>query len=415
MNEGMKKAAESGDINALHQLIGEDVNLLDRIDQVPCVQTPLHIAASAGHIQFAREMMELKPSFARKLNPDGFSPIHLALKFGHIELVHQFLEIDGDLAHVKGKECITPLHYVVATESGESLHLLKEFLSVCPDSITDVTVRNETVLHIALKYNRLEAFQFLVGWLANNSSKNAEFNQRKVLNWQNNKGNNVLHILVSKNQTQRRRMRFVEVNQKNLEDKTAWDISREDNREIRDMLRRAGAKPGSSLSTSNRYPNPEYQRLLTVSYVDAFSLKNLRREMRKFTVEWRNILLVVAALLVTLSFQAVLTPPGGLWQDNGQCQPFNQSVGSIYPSQSNTTLVCEHKAGTAIALEDGYFLVMFLIPNTALFLVSSLLTVHLIPDIHTKSLFAVLNIILLASYFYSVSTITDNQFLMLLY
>ena len=32
MDERMEQAAESGDINALHQLIGEDVNLLDHID-----------------------------------------------------------------------------------------------------------------------------------------------------------------------------------------------------------------------------------------------------------------------------------------------------------------------------------------------------------------------------------------------
>ncbi|XP_075646264.1 uncharacterized protein LOC142617346 isoform X2 [Castanea sativa] len=439
--------SDDNNIDEFYNLIGEDVQLLEHIDELPFVNTPLHIAASYGNIQFALEMMTLKPSFARKQNQNGFSPIHLALRNKYTKLVVWLLQIDGDLLRVKGRERLTLLHYVV--ESGESLHLLEEFLSICPDSITDVTVRNETTLHIALKYNRLEAFQFLVGWLANNSS---EFNQRKVLNWQDNEGNNVLHILVSENQTQvvrhflswanrfiesrfvnfmettfmamgvnRGRMRFVDVNQKNLEDKTAWDISREDNREIRDMLRRAGAKPGSSLSTSNRYPNPEYQRLLTVSYVDAFLLKNLRREMRKFTVEWRNILLVVAALLVTLSFQAVLTPPGGLWQDNGQCQPFNQSVGSsnfpkiIYPNQSNTTLVCEHKAGTAIAFKDGLFLWLFLIPNTALFLVSTFLTVHLIVDIHTKSLFTALNIILFASYFYSVSTITDTALPMIFY
>ena len=59
---------------------------------------------------------------------------------------------------------------------GEHLNLLDEFLLLCLDSIIDVTMRNETVLHIALKFNRLEAFKFFTGWLANNSSENAEFN-----------------------------------------------------------------------------------------------------------------------------------------------------------------------------------------------------------------------------------------------
>ena len=105
----------------------------------------------------------------------------------------------------------------------------------------------------------------------------------------------------------------MDVNNKNLEDKTAWNILREDNREIRDMLRRAVAKPGSSLSTSNRYPNPKYQRR-ALPLVDDFLYRKLRREIRNFTVEWRNMLLVVVVLLATLSYQAVLTPPSGVWE-----------------------------------------------------------------------------------------------------
>ena len=201
MDERMEHAAESGDINALHQLIGEDVNLLDHIDQVQCVQTPLHIAASAGHIQFATKIMGLKPSFARKLNSDGFSPIHLALKNGHIELVHQLLEIDRDLAHVKGKECITPLHYVVET-GDHHIDLLDKFLLVCPNSIVDVTVQDETALHIALKNDQLEAFKFLVGWLERNFFRNTSINGVLVLNQKNDEGNTVLHIVVSKCETQ---------------------------------------------------------------------------------------------------------------------------------------------------------------------------------------------------------------------
>ena len=114
--------------------------------------------------------MGLMPSFAWKLNPDGFSPIHLALKNGHIELVRQLLEIDWDLARVKGKECITPLHYVV--EIGDChIDLLDKFLLVCPNSITDVTMRDKTALYIALKNDQLKAFKFLVGWLGRNFFK----------------------------------------------------------------------------------------------------------------------------------------------------------------------------------------------------------------------------------------------------
>ncbi|XP_075646268.1 uncharacterized protein LOC142617348 isoform X2 [Castanea sativa] len=417
----LKQVAQSGDIDAFYTLIREDVQLLEHIDELPFAETPLHIAASAGQIPFAVETMGLKPSFARKLDPEGFSPIHLALKNGHIELVRQLLQLDGDLVRVKGKGRLTPLHYMVES---------------------DVTVQNETVLHIALKNTRLEAFQFFVGWLANSSFENAEFNKRTVLNWKDNEGKTVLHILASTNQTQALRhllswckgfvavnhrcMRFVDVNRKNLEGKTAWDMSQEGNREIRVMLRRAGAKPGSTLPTSNGYPNPKYQRPLTVSdstierLGDAFLLRSLRREIRKFTVEWRNILLVVAALLVTLSFQAVLTPPGGVWQDHGQCQPYHGQGNNssnypkmIYLRHNHTILECERKAGTAIALQYSPFYWLFLTCKTALFLLSTSLIVLLILNSPIKALFTLLNVILCFSYFYSINTITDAQYQMI--
>ena len=124
--------------------------------------------------------MGLMPSFAWKLNPDGFSPIHLALKNGHIELVRQLLEIDWDLARVKRKECITPLHYVVET-GDHHIDLLDKFLLVCPDSIRNVTMRDETALHITLKNDQLEAFKFLVGWLGRNFFKNSSSNVKAIL------------------------------------------------------------------------------------------------------------------------------------------------------------------------------------------------------------------------------------------
>ncbi|XVE69053.1 hypothetical protein DITRI_Ditri09bG0118600 [Diplodiscus trichospermus] len=74
-----------------------DGNVLRRIDQVEFIDTPLHIAADAGCIDFAMEIMSLKPSFARVLNQEGLSPIHLAVKNGHKEIALRLLQIDKDL------------------------------------------------------------------------------------------------------------------------------------------------------------------------------------------------------------------------------------------------------------------------------------------------------------------------------
>ncbi|KAK7846392.1 ankyrin repeat-containing protein BDA1-like [Quercus suber] len=144
------------------------------------------------------EMLRLKPSFVRKLNPNGLSPIHVALLNRKTQVVRWLLKVDGDLVRVKGREGMTPLHDAAATK--DHLDLLDDFLKVCPDSIEDVTIRNETALHVAVKCRKLEAFKRLVKWLQQNKSKNTMLWKRKILNWKNEGGNTVLHVAVSTNQ-----------------------------------------------------------------------------------------------------------------------------------------------------------------------------------------------------------------------
>ncbi|KAJ0044823.1 hypothetical protein Pint_04761 [Pistacia integerrima] len=147
-DQRLKKATEQGDLDALYALISEDVYLLEHIDEVPFVDTPLHMAASAGHIQFALEIMRLKPSFVRKLSKHGFTPMHLALQYEQTQMVLRLLDVDRNLARVRGREGKTPLHYVA--EKG-MVEILFEFLADCPESIRDVTIQRENALHLAVK------------------------------------------------------------------------------------------------------------------------------------------------------------------------------------------------------------------------------------------------------------------------
>uniref|UniRef100_A0A2N9H8M9 PGG domain-containing protein n=1 Tax=Fagus sylvatica TaxID=28930 RepID=A0A2N9H8M9_FAGSY len=237
-------------------------------------------------------MLRLKPSFARKPNPNGLSPIHLALQNGQYKMVYWLVHVDNDLVRVKGREFITPLHYV-AENCGDHLNLLYKFLSCCPKSIVDETIRKETALHIALKHDNLEAFKFLA--------------VSHLLSWGG-----------------------VDINFKNFEGKTAWDIlegqTQVDNTEMRVMLRRAGA------STDGK----------------------------------RNALLVIAALFVTVTYQAVLSPPGGLWQDDYKPEtnqtlcnttaPLKAGSSHLGINQTHCNTTAPHKAGTAIGLGGMPFL-----------------------------------------------------------
>ncbi|XVE69111.1 hypothetical protein DITRI_Ditri09bG0124400 [Diplodiscus trichospermus] len=79
LSNKLREAAKVGNIDGLYAIIQKDPYILERIDQVPFVDTPLHVAIASGRDDFAMEIMNLKPSFARKLNKHGYSPMHLAL------------------------------------------------------------------------------------------------------------------------------------------------------------------------------------------------------------------------------------------------------------------------------------------------------------------------------------------------
>ncbi|XP_027192784.1 ankyrin repeat-containing protein BDA1-like [Cicer arietinum] len=187
----LNEAAEEGNIDLLYKVIKDDPSILESIDSKQFVETPLHIAASMGRIQFANEIMRLKPSFARKLNEQGFNPIHLAMLNSRKWMVFNFVDMKKELVTDQGREGLTPLH--LASEIGD-IEFLAKFISACPESIECLTARNETALHIAIKNQQSEALQFLVGWLVRNEERGATELENKILNQKDVDGNTILHI-----------------------------------------------------------------------------------------------------------------------------------------------------------------------------------------------------------------------------
>ena len=111
----------------------------------------------------------------------------------------------------------------------------------------------------------------------------------------------------------------------------------------------------------------------------------------------RNALLVVAALLITVTYQVVLSPPGGLWQEtlySGQPSsnaPAPAPVGGIY-----------HYAGTSIA--DTTFKAHF--RNVATihyitFTLSVIMTFLLLPRGYISALFKIALVQVWGTYYYS--------------
>nr|XP_027124424.1 ankyrin repeat-containing protein BDA1-like [Coffea arabica] len=327
MEQTLDVAAQENNIDAFYGLLGQAPYILDHIDAIPFVQTHLHTAASAGLTHLASEVLRLKPSLGKKLNLDGLSALDLALRGGHTQTVRGLIKHDPQLIRVKGKRGITPLHYVAEAE--DRADLLAEFLYRCPKSIEDLTIAGESAVHIAVNNSNLRGFKVLLGWMEETGNKH-------ILEWEDENGNTpfVRHNppatykllnrnaarLIIKQRTFRRA-----INCCNMAGLTALDIAlghpnAEENGSTAKALCAAGAKRSSSHSKTINLA--DYCALIPArSWLGYFSAPNSRLvkvpnprnpSINSMSSETRSALLVVAVLIATATYQAILNPPGGL-------------------------------------------------------------------------------------------------------
>ncbi|KAK8514882.1 hypothetical protein V6N13_121831 [Hibiscus sabdariffa] len=304
MDESLRSAARKGNVSDLYIVIQRNGNVLRRLDEVEFIETPLHISAEEGCIRFAMEMISLKPSFAMRLNQQGLSPLHIAVKRGHKEMALRFLEIDKDLVRVRGRKGKTPLHYI--SKIGNHDGLLDRFLEACPDSIRDVTTRNRTALHIAVENERHDVLQVLIGMLRKKDC------DREVVNRKDEDGNTALHIAASKNQPQADKHA---TNQAGL---TALDVAQQHNIKANITILSGCFIP----LVSNFKCKLEKEIVKCVTKTSSL----IFHDMDNISSEDRSALLVILGLLLAATYQATLSPPGGVWQSGNTSKKTGRSV-----------------------------------------------------------------------------------------
>ncbi|KAF7135766.1 hypothetical protein RHSIM_Rhsim08G0165000 [Rhododendron simsii] len=361
----MKAAAETGDINGLYDSIKEDRNVLDCIDAIPFVD-------------FAVEILRLKPSFGRKLNPDGLSSLHLALINHKFDTVKRLIKLDNELIRVKGKQGETPLHFIAKKEyinadqqqrvlddhlvnadqqqrelDDHRVNTLADFLFACPNSIEDLTNQDETALHIAVRTKNKSAVGIILGLIR-------RINKRRLLA------------------------------NKDVKEKTALDLAEKNSRMVN--LLSAIALENSSCdeidyALAKFLNSPE--RCLEVLYKMKYFMD------RSMTVELRNIGLVVAVLIATATFTSVLSPPGGvrggdfnLFTDGGNFNATVTSTNNLFVANTSffnaiLSLPSDNPAKRLLFggkhLEYGKAFALFYAFNTAAFVLSAVMIMFVLP------------------------------------
>ncbi|XP_028094407.1 ankyrin repeat-containing protein BDA1-like [Camellia sinensis] len=211
MDERSIGAAQTGDVEAPYNLIQQDPFVLDKIDQVPFVDTPLHVAISANQTHFANEITTLKPSLVVKLNSMVRSNQLEAFK-----LLFEWLQKLQDI-EVGASAFLLALESAKLQRLGMQLKLARLF---------DKKEVERLWRSFACSKREVEDFEIIKDGLE-------KIRREKVLNWKDKEGNTALHlatftkqyeiikILLSKNPAPGTQL---DVNAVNGNNQTALDI-----------------------------------------------------------------------------------------------------------------------------------------------------------------------------------------------
>lgn len=146
MQRRLGEAAVEGNVIALLKLLEEDKPVLDGCAPDCFTETPLHISAMLGHLEFTRKILCRKPEFAKELDFLGSSPLHLATANGHLEVARALLSVNPDMCFAQNRDGRNPLH--IAVIKGR-VDVLKELVQNKPEAVLHRTARGETVqLHL---------------------------------------------------------------------------------------------------------------------------------------------------------------------------------------------------------------------------------------------------------------------------
>ncbi|KAH0726307.1 hypothetical protein KY290_002135 [Solanum tuberosum] len=432
MDRRLREASQKGDVHHLQSLTKEVPFLLSTVSLAGSNETPLHIACLSVHLEFAKEIIHLRPEFARELNQDGFSPLHIASANGDIEIVKELLNVDRNLCLVKGKDRRIPLHYAVI--KGRK-HVIKELLVASPDSAAEVTARGETCLHLAVKNHQFEAFKLLL----------ENLNKYGLLNNKDIQGNTVLHLATSTKQFEIREMIIqvvdllldenfvakgtIDVNSLNKGGLTPLEVLLKESgdRDIEEILRTSGAVSAEDLQTSQQeglpqswvvpVQDPSNEQSSIEQTRDDGPRSNSKKLQDFFKYnktkdcpgKVRDTLLVIAILIATATYQTVLSPPGGVWQDT--YWPDHNNSSSSDGIMSLRRIAGQSVMGTNNPISYGLFLVF----NSIGFFVS-LHTINFLTIGFPLQLELQISLVaLIATYDTVMSAITPNRGISLLF
>ncbi|CAL5355447.1 unnamed protein product [Camellia sinensis] len=287
MDQRLHEAAIQGDVIILHQIVKEDPLVLHRVDSGWFAGSPLHVAALHGHADIVTEVLHLNLEFTEALDVLQRSALHLALIKGHVKIAQALISANSNICLAREKDGRNPLH--LAVMKGK-VDVLKVLVQACPHAAQVTMDRGETIVHLCVMHNQLDSLKQLV-----NIIKIKEFAEVK-----DGRGNTILYLAAMTKQIEcDGRCKLA-----NASGYIALDIFAQIRKDM---------KISDNIIDSMEYELPGAIRGKHLTWVQWLPKK-------------KETLMVVASLIATIAFQARVTPPGSVWQDNSNGHRAREAV-----------------------------------------------------------------------------------------
>ncbi|XP_057977408.1 ankyrin repeat-containing protein At5g02620 [Malania oleifera] len=326
MEGRLYEAALTGNASTLNALIQADPLLLDRSSVAATFdQSPLHIAAMRGHLEFAILLLSKNPELANEVDWLGRSPLHLAAAKGHSDVVRALLSARPKACLVRDQDGRLPLH--LAAMKGR-VEVIRELICALPESTHATVGRGETVLHLCVKYGRLEALKVLM-----------EFCRRKefvtLINAKDGDGNTILHLAAALKQEEAIKYLLSITELKKLANAlngngfTALDVA--ENSPVRDIksleicnfLLGVGVRRNRDFLEINSTTDEHIAKVPPEKSTLQQRISGMIRKQWRvlfpddpaWIKETRGSLMTSATVIASMAFQVALNPPGGAWDE----------------------------------------------------------------------------------------------------